>query len=618
MSNLHICYVFRIGQCGTQVPENAEDVYRKTVKKLIGLLYSNPRICAAISFSGIMFEWYEKQHPEVMDVLRDLTSRKQVEILSGGYYDPLFPLLVPVDRLGQIEQLQNQFRKTIGKKTRGIRLPQNAWEPQLVQTFNSHEFEYVILDSDFLSKKSSSSTILYSPHIVEDAGKTITVIPQSSKFIPSVEVPIEDYINSLKKLIPGQESKIICSEITLDNLEKLIADNWFHKFIDSTIFEENIEFSNPEKFLKSNVKYIKNFIPSNSSISIENENIGATRNIFTKYPESLSLYARTVHAGNLINLSKGDKLRKKLARENLWKAQNYIAFIEHNSYLGVYERQKAYKIILQSEKSIKDISSVKLFSVFDYDMDGYKEYISQFPNYSAFVSQKSGCIFELDLYNTNKNYVGEKRKLFSDFFIDKESIPQLENYSDGKFLENSVFQDLVYSELKVNKQKNEMQLLAEGFYGKQKQAIQLKKTYTFYENGIQLQYILRNNSVNKINGFFGVETNIAYPLDEFPNRKIEIITDSGIESPCVDQMYIKQNDVSWIQIADIDLETEFIFELNESASYYLHPLKIDGKMISNCSIFLWNVDIQPGFEIEKTIFLNIKSPGKKSLSKKKK
>ena len=116
MSNLHVCFVFRIGQLGNNVPKNAEEIYEKSVKKLIGLLYSNPRIFATISFSGLMLEWYEKKHPEVIDVLRDLTSRKQVEILGGGYYDPLFPLLLPVDRLGQIEMLQNVVRRSLGKR----------------------------------------------------------------------------------------------------------------------------------------------------------------------------------------------------------------------------------------------------------------------------------------------------------------------------------------------------------------------------------------------------------------------------------------------------------------------------------------------------------------------
>ena len=76
----------------------------------------------------------------------------------------------------------------------------------------------------------------------------------------------------------------------------------------------------------------------------------------------MNLYARSVHAGNFINLSKGDKLRKKTARELLWKAQNYIPYIDYKSFYGILARQNAYKIILQAEKSIKDISTVKEFS----------------------------------------------------------------------------------------------------------------------------------------------------------------------------------------------------------------------------------------------------------------
>ena len=618
MSNLHCCFVFRIGQQGNKIPENAEEIYEKSVKKLIGLLYSNPRICATISFSGLMLEWYEKKHPEVLDVLKELTSRKQVEVLGGGYYDPLFPLLLPVDRLGQIELLQTGLRQSLGKRPRGIRLSQNAWEPQLVQTFNSHEFEYVLLDTDLILKKSNNNAMAYFPYVVEDAGKTIIIIPTNKKFVPSVETPIEEYIENLKKLIPGQEPKILCSEIKLDVLSDLIADNWFYKFIDATIFESSIEFSNPGRYLKSNVNFTKTFIPSNSSIKINEENINATRNLFSKYIECVNLYARTVYAGNLINQLKGDKLKRKAAREDLWQAQNYIPYIEQDSFLGIYERQNAYKKILQAENLLKTSLTTKIFSSFDYDMDGYREYLCQFPTYSSFVSCKGGLLFELDLHSSYQNYVGEKRKLFSDFLIPKEQVANIEFYSEGKFFYNTVFQDLIYSEVKVSKTRNEVQLMAEGFYGKQKQAIQLKKTYTFYENGLQVQYILKNNSINKINAVFGVEANLAFPLTNQEERKIEIVTETSKETICINQMYIKQNDVSFVQIADSNSETEFIFELNENASLNLQPLFVENKMISNCCIFHWEVDIPPSFEIEKTIFLNIKSPGKKSLSKKKK
>ena len=616
MSNLHICYVFRIGQVGNEIPENAEEIYEKSVKKLISLLYSNPRIYATISFSGLMLEWYEKKHPEVIDVLRDLTNRKQVEILGGGYYDPLFPLLLPVDRLGQIEMLQNVVRRSLGKRPRGMRLPQNAWEPQLVQSFYSNEFEYMLLDSEIISKKQTQANA-FNPNIIEDAGKTITIIPVSQKYVPNVNIPMEEYINSLKKLIPGQEPKIICAEITLQNLTELIANNWFYNFIDYTSFEENIKFSNPENFLKSGVKYIKNFIPSNSSIKINDENIYATRNILIKYPECMTLYARSLHTGNLINLLKGDKHRKKSAREKMWKSQNYVPYTNQNNFIGVFERQNAYRILLQAEKSIKEFSNIKTFSIFDYDMDGYKDYIIQYPIYSAFLSPRGAHIIELDLHSSCYNYVGEKRKLFSDFLIEKENASMLDLQSENDLVENTVFQDLIFTEQKIVKSRNEVHLLGEGFFGRQKQAVSLKKTYTFYENGVQVQYILHNNSINRINGIFGVEVNLTMPLCEEPSRKIEIVTDEGKDSPCVNQTY-KQSDVSWIQVSDTNLSNEFIFEFNENASINLQPLYMENQMISNCCIFHWDVDIQPGFEIEKTIFLNIKSPGKKSLSKKKK
>ena len=64
----------------------------------------HPDFKIALSFNGVQLDFFQRKYPEFIDILRQLIAKKQLEILGGGYYDPVFPLLLPVDRAGQIEK----------------------------------------------------------------------------------------------------------------------------------------------------------------------------------------------------------------------------------------------------------------------------------------------------------------------------------------------------------------------------------------------------------------------------------------------------------------------------------------------------------------------------------
>ena len=80
-----------------------ENNYQTMLKKFLTFLYSHPKIPFAFSFTGLQLEFLQSVHPEAMEIFSEITSRKQGEVLGGGFYTPVFPLLFPVDRSGQIK-----------------------------------------------------------------------------------------------------------------------------------------------------------------------------------------------------------------------------------------------------------------------------------------------------------------------------------------------------------------------------------------------------------------------------------------------------------------------------------------------------------------------------------
>ena len=98
--------------------EYIEELYQRAYKPFIRTLYNAPDIRAVLHYSGHLLQWMARYHPEFTDVLAELSSRKQIELLGGGFYDPVLPLIPRADRLGQIEQMTTYLRKLFGRKPR--------------------------------------------------------------------------------------------------------------------------------------------------------------------------------------------------------------------------------------------------------------------------------------------------------------------------------------------------------------------------------------------------------------------------------------------------------------------------------------------------------------------
>jgi len=119
---------------------------------LIELLEQHPTIHVGMHFSGHLLDWLVQNYANLVDRLRDLVARGQVELLTGGYYEPVLVALPNPDKVGQIEKLTERLRTCFGTTTRGAWLAAKVWEPHLPRVLAESGAEYTILsDTQFES-----------------------------------------------------------------------------------------------------------------------------------------------------------------------------------------------------------------------------------------------------------------------------------------------------------------------------------------------------------------------------------------------------------------------------------------------------------------------------------
>jgi alpha-amylase len=123
-----------------------EDAYQKSYAPFVRSLLGHPRIRLSLHFSGVLLEWLENHHREYFQLLRELVHRGQIELVGGGYYEPILPMIPDADKISQLGKLADYIRDRFGSAPRGAWIAERVWEPTLPHPLAEAGVEYVVLD----------------------------------------------------------------------------------------------------------------------------------------------------------------------------------------------------------------------------------------------------------------------------------------------------------------------------------------------------------------------------------------------------------------------------------------------------------------------------------------
>ncbi|GHT70414.1 glycosyl hydrolase [Spirochaetia bacterium] len=397
-----------------------EQTYSLKLKPFISTLYKYPKIQLNLHYSGVLLHRIEKVHPEFLMLIEDLVSRKQVELLGGGFYEPMLPLISLQDKIGQVELLTTYLRKQFGKRPQGCWIPGLCWEQNLVSPLSACGMAYTFLDEGQFIQAGLSGEDLYAPCISEDQGKLITVFPISGKL--KADIAQSSPYTALEKLaasLPPDQDRVVSVFPEAADADRASAELFWHEFFeDLSRCESFLEFTGPGKYLKGRRGLKKAYFPDSRG-----------RQYLIEYPEANGIYSKMVFSHTLINQLRGDKSRKRTAREELWKAQGVDVFCPIGSG-GICRsgiRKAAYRALLGAEKITRETGAfIPSLMNFDFDLDNDGEYLFQGERINCYIRPEGASIFELDYLPKAWNYLDtvRRRGAFSDRLLPSGYSPE--------------------------------------------------------------------------------------------------------------------------------------------------------------------------------------------------
>ncbi len=424
-----------------------EDAYQKSYLPFLDLLQQHPAIRIALHTSGSLAEWLEMNHPEYLDRLASLAAVGQIEIVGGGFSEPILAMLPSRDRVGQIRQYNHWLEQRLQTKVSGMWVAERVWDSSMTADLATAGVEWTILDDFHFKAAGLGEEELHRYWITESNGRTVSVLPGSEHLRYAIPFASPDEtIEHLRSLaLRRQDALAVFSDdgekfgVWPDTHKTCFQDGWLQKFFN--LLEANYEWitmSLPSDVIRNDPPGGTIWLPECSyremtewALQPEQQVAciktrqeaqrdpnqagilpfirgGSWKNFRYRYPEANEMYARMMVVSNRLarhtEKSMTDKTEYQEAVTSLYRGQCNCAYW-HGAFGGIYLphlRNAIYKELITAENALdraegRPATWVDAVSS-DYDFDSKTEVRLSNEHVDLwFAPSVGGMLYEFDL-----------------------------------------------------------------------------------------------------------------------------------------------------------------------------------------------------------------------------
>jgi len=412
-----------------------KDCYRPLLEGLSG----HPAFRFALHFSGPLWEYMEKSERACWDLVRELAGRGQVELLSGGFYEPILSIIPEDDRVGQIMMMNDYLEENFGRRPRGLWLTERVWEPDLPRSLAAAGIEFTLLDEEHFHYAGVRD--LATTYVTEDEGRSLRVFPIDKTlryFIPFH--PLEDveaYLGTVREsggtAILGDDGEKF--GVWPGTHKWVYEDGWLERFL-AFVEDQKIRMMSFSEYMDGHPPAGRVYLPPASYEEMMEWVLepdeqaayralkagagpearrflrgGFFRDFCRKYPEANHLHKRMIMVSGGIRSAGG----AAPGLRDLYKGQCNDPYW-HGVFGGLYLphlREAVYRHLLEAEKTTPDTVG---WEVLDYDCDGRDELVHRDPTFGLLVKPAAGgALVEIDYRPWSRNLsdvLGRRREAY--------------------------------------------------------------------------------------------------------------------------------------------------------------------------------------------------------------
>jgi alpha-amylase len=421
-----------------------QQAHRQAYQPFLELLRRHPGISISLHQSGILWQWQERKHPEYLKAVKEMVIDGQLELLTGGFYEPILTAIPERDVQGQIAMLNRFLDRCFGVKPEGLWLTERIWEPHLPRVLAQAGVKYLPVDDTHFIYAGWEQEQLTGPFVTEHEGYRVILLPIQKRLRYLIPFgAIEEVFNELKAQAERNPAGLA---VYADDGEKFgvwpqtyqhcYQERWLERFFEEV--ERNADWLEvvPLREAAQSEPIGRAYLPSASYAEmlhwalpphafVEYEQFekwlqeegrwerfgrfvrgGHWRGFLSKYDEANLMHKKMLSVSDKLAAYEQKTSRSnpdaETARERLYAGQCNCPYW-HGVFGGLYLphiRQAVYANLIEADALLDRLLGKKGIdlSVSDFDADGHNEIICSGAVFTAvFKPRRGGTLLHLSL-----------------------------------------------------------------------------------------------------------------------------------------------------------------------------------------------------------------------------
>jgi alpha-amylase len=439
-----------VGNLDAVVRKATDNCYRPFLETLDRY----PDLKMTLHYSGCLLEWLEAEASDVTSMIRTLSERGQIELLTGGFYEPILAALPRRDQVGQIRMLSQHLASSYGADATGLWLTERVWEQEVVGAITEANVRYTVLDDTMFHSVGIGDEELTGPFVTDHDGKPLLVYAgdRSLRYL----IPYKRVDRVLEYLTSGSDDRLF---VYADDGEKfgewpdtharVYDDGWLDAFFQALLEGETEVITLGEHAAVAEPKgrvYLPSSsydemmtwaLPADARLKVgtarrelqkdDPEGIlpfvrGAPwRAFLAKYPEVNQLQKRMLNVSDAVHAAGAPRA----AVTELYRAQCNCAYW-HGAFGGVYlafMRAALWHHLARAEGLVKQ-GREHVAQIADLDADSHDEVLLTGAWGAAVISPREGILVELDDWSVGANLLAVAARHQEAYHLAEENPPE--------------------------------------------------------------------------------------------------------------------------------------------------------------------------------------------------
>ncbi|MCI0526720.1 MAG: 4-alpha-glucanotransferase, partial [Nitrospira sp.] len=183
-----------------------QEAHDRCYRPFLELLKEYPNLRISLHYSGPLLDWLEKHQPAFLGELKNRVKQKQVELLTGGYYEPILAAIPARDGIGQVTMMNQYLKERLHADAKGFWLTERVWDPSLSKLLGSCGLAYTLADDSHFQLVGVKPDTLCGYYLTEHEGVPLAIFPISKRlrYLIPFRQPEEtiQYLDQLKEQGP--------------------------------------------------------------------------------------------------------------------------------------------------------------------------------------------------------------------------------------------------------------------------------------------------------------------------------------------------------------------------------------------------------------------------------